>query len=124
MTVSSKLKTARAAFVVGAVVAAVGGTVAPAQAATPHYYTMCNNTTNFSVQTEFVAYPGEGAIFTAWLNPGQCSIWLPAEDRVVRIWVKSGSAKPALARQFEYKYATGVDVNVRNSNDFVVVARS
>ncbi|MFJ4692173.1 hypothetical protein [Streptomyces sp. NPDC088766] len=42
----------------------------------------------------------------------------------MRIWVKSGSAKPTLARQFEYKNATGVDVNVRNSNDFVVVARS
>ncbi|WP_167310045.1 hypothetical protein [Streptomyces griseoflavus] len=124
MTVDHKLKTARAAFVAVAVAAAVGGAVPTAQAATPGYYTICNNTTNFSVQTEFVAYPGEGAIFTSWLAPGLCSVWSSGEDRAIRIWVKSGSVSPTLARQFDYKKATGVDVNVRNSGDFVVVARS
>ncbi|MEU5662984.1 hypothetical protein [Streptomyces longwoodensis] len=124
MTVGYKLRTARAAFVAGAVAAAVGGAVPTAQAATPGYYTICNNTTNFSVQSEFVAYPGEGAICTSWLAPGLCSIWGTGDDRVMRIWVKSGSGKPVLARQFEYKNAVGVDVNVRNSGAFVVVARS
>ncbi|GAA0299705.1 hypothetical protein GCM10010302_42840 [Streptomyces polychromogenes] len=111
-----------------ATVVVAGATLVPAtsaSAATPRYFTICNNGSDFTVQAEFPPAPGDFGWKSSWLNKGYCSlIDVQNKDQRVVIRARNASGQTYQVAKFTFPAERGVDVKVRGSYGSVITARS
>ncbi|MFJ3927697.1 hypothetical protein [Streptomyces sp. NPDC090022] len=116
------------ARVAAATVVTATATLVPAtsaSAATPRLFSICNNGTDFTVQAEFPAAPGDYGWKSAWLKKGYCSlVHVENDDQRVVIRAKNASGQTYQVAKFTFPAERGVDVKVRGSYGSVITARS